>query len=46
MYLARANQQKTIEELMEELKVGEHAYMDLGIFLKKLSLSSVIIFGL
>ena len=46
MYLARASQQKTIEELMEELKVGEHPYMDLDIFLKKLSLSSVIMFGL
>ena len=39
MYLARANQQKTVEELMEELKVGEYAsliswtYNNLGIAL-------------
>ena len=32
MYLARANQHKTIEELMEELKVGEHPYMAVFIF--------------
>ena len=40
MYVARANQQKTIEELMEELKVGEYVallscFVLPGLFLMK-----------